>query len=143
MTKKILYFGIFALLIVIGACTAQFEQGEVVLNFCVTDSTDYINCTEFGLTPDTITMELGTTTSDVTRIDSVVFELPEAGVYCSTDEDDISTADAEDYDVEVSCADLLDYEDQNTQLSFTVTMTVSDGTTSTTVTETGVAEDWV
>lgn len=140
ISKKYLHFSVFALLMALGACTAQFEQGEVVLNFCDADSTDYIDCTEFGLTPDTITMELETTASDVTSIDSVVFELPEAGVYCSTDADNISTADAEVYDVEVSCIDLADYEDQNTQLSFTVTMTLSDGST---VTETGVAEDWV
>lgn len=135
-----LYFGIFALLIAIGACTAQFEQGEIVLNFCDTDSTEYIDCAEFGLTPDTITMELETMTSDVASIDSVVFELPEAGVYCSTDADDISTGEDDVYEVEVGCTDLTGYEDQNTQVSFTVTMTLSD---STTVTETGVAEDWV
>lgn len=128
-----------AFVFLLSGCTAQFQQGEVVLNFCDIDSDDYIGCTEIGLTTDTIMMSLESLSSGVVSIDSIVFELPEEGVYCSTDNDDIISADGENYDITVSC-DLTDYENQNTQLSFTVTMTLSEGTT---VTETGVAEDWV
>ncbi len=131
---------IIVCLLFLASCTATLDQGEIVLNFCDADTTDYIDCTAISLTTDTVVMQFETTTSDVSSFDSIILELPDEEVYCSSDADDISSDDGSVYDVIIACDSLGDYEDQNTQLAFTVTMTLSDGST---VTETGSAEDWV
>lgn len=131
---------IFCLLFFIASCTATLEQGEIVLNFCDVDSADYIDCTAISLTTDTVVMQFETTSSDVSSIDSIILELPEEEVYCSSEADDIASDDGSVYDVILACDELNSYEDQNTQLAFTVTMTLADGST---LIETGSAEDWV
>ena len=131
---------IVCLLFFIASCTATLEQGEIVLNFCDADTTDYIDCTAISLTTDTVVMQFETTSSDVVSLDSIILELPDEEVYCSSEADDITSDDDGVYDVLIACDALGDYEDQNTQLAFTVTLTLSDDST---VTETGSAEDWV
>ncbi len=121
-------------------CTALLDQGEVVFNFCDLES-DYIDCSEIALTTTTIEMGLDVLSSDVVSVDSIIYELPDEEVYCTADTSDGSLIDNEDgsYSVEASC-DLSSYQDQNTQLAFSVTLTLADGST---VTEEGTAEDWV
>ncbi|MEK6922023.1 MAG: hypothetical protein AABX82_09090 [Nanoarchaeota archaeon] len=138
--KKYLLFTTLLLTLFLTNCTALLEEGEVVFNFCDLES-DYIDCSEIALTTTTIEMGLDVLSSDVTSVDSIIYELPDEEVYCTADTSDGSLAanDDESYSIEASC-DLSSYEDQNTQLAFSVTLTLTDGRT---VTEEGTAEDWV
>lgn len=138
--KKYLLFATLLLTLFLTNCTALLEEGEIVFNFCDLES-DYIDCSEIALTTTTIEMGLDVLSSDVTSVDSIIYELPDEEVYCTADPSDESLIDNEDgsYSIEASC-DLSSYEDQNTQLAFSVTLTLADGST---VTEEGTAEDWV
>lgn len=137
---KYIFILIVCLLFFIASCTATLEQGEIVFNFCDADTANYIDCTAISLTTDTIVMQFEPTSSDVASIDSIILELPDEQVYCSSEADDITFDNDGVYNVLIACDALASYENQNTQLAFTVTMTLSDGST---VTETGSAEDWV
>jgi hypothetical protein len=138
--KKYMLLGTLVLTLFLTNCTVLLNQGEVVFNFCDLES-DYIDCSEIALTTTTIEMGLDVLSSDVASVDNIIYELPDEGVYCTADTSDNSLLDNEDgsYSVEASC-DLSSYEDQNTQLAFSVTMTLTDGSTAT---EEGIAEDWV
>ena len=121
------------------ACTATLPQGDIVFNFCDIDTNDYISCPTIALSTDEIDMALVSNSSDVASIDSVIYELPDEGVYRSTDSTTLTTDDDETYSVALPC-DLSLYTEQNTQLSYTVGVTLTDGST---VEITGEAEDWV
>lgn len=138
--KKYIIFGILLSVLFLVSCTALLDQGEVVFNFCDLES-DYIDCSEIALTPTTIEMGLEVLSSDVTSVDTIIYELPDEEAYCTADTSDgsLTANDDESYTIESNC-DLSSYEDQNTQLAFSVTMTLTDGST---VTEEGTAEDWV
>ena len=138
--KKYLIFTTLLLTLFLTNCTVLLDQGEVVFNFCDLES-DYVDCGEIALTTTTIEMGLDVLSSDVASVDSVVYELPDEDVYCTADTSDGSLFANDDgsYSIEASC-DLSSYEDQNTQLAFSVTMTLTDGSI---VTAEGNAEDWV
>ncbi len=139
MNIKIYLLLSLIILLSLAACTATLPQGDIVFNFCDVDENEYIDCPTISLSTDTITMTIEVTSSDVASVDSVVFELPEEYIYCSTDPTTLTTTDKETYTVELLC-DLSGYEEQNTQLAFTVTATLTDGST---VSITGDAEDWI
>ncbi len=127
------------LFILLAACTAETQQGNIVFNFCDIDTT-YIDCPQVSFTTDKINMRLDVLSSDVLSVDSILYELPDEGVYCTADSiSGLMQEDDNTYLVETAC-DLSSYEGQNTQLTITVTLTLTDGTT---ITETGSVEDWV
>lgn len=125
------------------------EKADVAFNYCVLESDD-LACNSFNLTSDSLKMELEVLSSDVASIDSVVFELPTAGEYCTADTGNnfLTTTDGETYTVffttdeealEDEC-NFASYVDQDVQLNFEVTSTLSDGST---VTEAGNATDTI
>ncbi len=126
------------------------EDADVEFNFCVLDSDD-LACNSFTLTDDSLTMELEVLSSDIASVDSVVFELPDLGYYCTADTENgfLSTSDGETYTIffttdegalEDEC-DFSSYVGQDIQVSFEVTETLSsDGST---VTEEGDATDTI
>ncbi|MBI5073083.1 hypothetical protein HZA99_04655 [Candidatus Woesearchaeota archaeon] len=140
MDMKIISLTIILLsVLALSACTASLPQGDIVFNFCDIDTNDYISCPTIALSASEIDMTLVSNSSDVVSIDSVAYELPDAGVYCSTDSTTLTTDDAETYSIALPC-DLSAYSEQNTQLSYTATVTLNDGST---ISITGKAEDWV
>lgn len=137
--KNIFVFLSIFLFTLLAACTAETQQGNIVFNFCDIDTT-YIDCPEVSFTVDEITMRFDILSNDVVSIDSVLYELPDEGIYCNADATyGLIQEDEDTYLVETAC-DLSSYEGQNTQLTITVTLTLADGTI---ITETGSVEDWV
>lgn len=122
----------------LAACTATLPQGDIVFNFCDEKENEYIDCSVIALTTTEIVMDLDLLSSDVASVDAVVYELPN-GELCSTDATTLTATDDDTYGVKLAC-DLSAYEEQNTQLAFTATVTLTDAST---VQITGEAEDWV
>jgi hypothetical protein len=139
MMKNIFVILSVTLFILLAACTAETQQGNIVFNFCDIDTT-YIDCPQVSFSIDEITMRLDVLSSDGLSVDSILYELPDEGIYCTADAaSGLVQEDSNSYLVETAC-DLSSYEGQNTQLTITVTLTLTDGTT---ITETGSVEDWV
>jgi hypothetical protein len=165
--KQIFFFSVLILIMMVSSCTTSFnffqaqweltealdedeEKSDVAFNFCVLDSDD-LACNSFNLTSDSLTMELEVLSSDIASVDSVVFELPDIGYYCTADTGNgfLTTSDEETYTVffttdegalEDEC-DFSSYVGQDVQLLFEVTETLSsDGST---VTEEGDATDTI
>lgn len=140
MNQKIIFLFLCALsILTISACTATLPQGNIVFNFCDIETNKYISCPNIALSASEIDMTIVSNSSAVVSVDSVVFELPEEGTYCSTDSTTLTSDDSKTYTIALPC-DLSEYTEQNTQLAYTATVTLADGST---VEITGKAEDWV
>ncbi len=163
-SRKLLFFSTFlSILFLTGCASVNFfqarwelaevlssdEKTDIAFNFCVLDSMD-IGCNSFNLTSNSLLMELEVLSSDVASVDSVVFELPEAGSYCTADTGNgfLTTTDNEIYTVffttdeaalEQEC-DFSAYVGQDVQLGFEAALTLTDGST---IVETGNATDTI
>ncbi|PIN79902.1 hypothetical protein COV16_01840 [Candidatus Woesearchaeota archaeon CG10_big_fil_rev_8_21_14_0_10_34_8] len=162
--KKAILMIMLLLTFILAGCTANFFQAQVDLaeatdedgedsdvdfNFCTLES-DYLYCKAFELTSNTLNFVIEVTSSDVESVDSVVFELPDSGVYCTADTGNgfLTTDDYEDYTAAFTVGDdsleedcvFDEYAGQDVQMAFQVTLTLTDGST---VTEEGDVTDTI
>ena len=128
-------------LCILSACSLVTEQGTVVINFCDMTS-PYIDCTSAEFTATDLSMRLETMQG--VAVDSVVFELPNTDsqgnpMYCTGT---ITSLGGSVYGVDSVC-NLSAYTEQNTQLKFVVTLSVTTPSGTTTATAEGQGEDYI